>query len=99
MTLHQDNLLWLRTRVKVKGDRSLSEALDAIITEARAEAGPAGEVRSVVGQARIPKSEKALSEAAEQIAALFRGPVGRGKGVRPRRGRSARPAAPRRERA
>ncbi len=77
VTLHPDNLLWLRTRVKAKGGRSLSEALDGIITEARSGTGAAAEVRSVVGNARIPKSEEALSEAGARVAALFRKSVHR----------------------
>jgi hypothetical protein len=99
VTLQQDNLLWLRTRVKVKGDRSLSEALDQIITEARAGAGARGaQARSVVGSARIPRSDKALSEAGAQVAALFRGSVRRSGRAGPSR-RDAGPAAPRRKRA
>ncbi len=72
VTLRADNLLWLKTRVKVKGDRSVSETLDQIITKARAGAEAGGaEVRSVVGNARIPTSDRALTEAGAQVAALF----------------------------
>ena len=87
VTLHADNLLWLKTRVKVTGERSLSEALDQIVTQARAGTGAGGEeVRSVVGHARIPSSDKALSEAGAQVAALFRGSIQRsGKPSRRRR--------------
>jgi hypothetical protein len=78
VTLRPDNLLWLKTRVKVKGERSLSETLDGIITEARAGAGAGGsEIRSVLGNARIPGSEAALSEAGARVAALFRKSVRR----------------------
>jgi hypothetical protein len=78
VTLHPDNLLWLRTRVKAAGSRSLSEALDGIITEARTGTErSAATVRSVVGNARIPRSEDALSEAGAQVAALFRASVRR----------------------
>jgi hypothetical protein len=101
VTLHPDNLLWLRTRVKAKGGRSLSEALDGIITEARFGIGAsAAEVRSVVGNARIPRSEKVLSEAGAQVAALFRESVPRKESVRPGGSRNHhRPAASRRKRA
>lgn len=101
MTLHPDNLLWLRARVKAKGGRSLSAALDGIITEARSGMGAsAAEVRSVVGNARIPTSEKALSEAGAQVAALFRGSIRRRERVSPGGSRNhGRPAAPRRKRA
>ena len=101
VTLHPDNLLWLRTRVKAKGGRSLSEALDGVITEARAGTGASAvEVRSVVGNARIPRSEKALSEAGEQVAASFRRSVRRKERVSPRGSPNhGPPAAPRHKRA
>ena len=74
VTLRPDNLLWLKTRVKAGGRRSLSEALDEIITEARAGAGAAAlETRSVVGNARIPGSEASLARAGAEQRALFRG--------------------------
>jgi hypothetical protein len=98
VTLRADNLLWLKTRVKVKGDRSVSETLDQIITKARAgvEAGGA-EVRSVVGNARIPPSDRALAEAGAQVAALFLGSVGRNENAsRGRRRKRTGPAARRR---
>jgi hypothetical protein len=101
VTLHPDNLLWLRTRVKAKGGRSLSEALDGIITEARAGAGAsAAEVRSVVGNARIPRSEEGLSEAGAQVTALFLRSIRRKEKAGPRGSRNqGRPAAPGRKRA
>jgi hypothetical protein len=101
LTLRPDNLLWLKTRVKVKGERSLSEALDQIITEARAGAGAGGaEIRSVVGNARIPTSDKALAEAGAHVAALFLASVGRNEKPGRRGSRKhARPVAPRRKRA
>ena len=98
VTLRPDNLLWLKTHVKATGGRSLSEALDEIITEARTGTdASAAEVRSVVGNARIPRSEEALSEAGAQVAALFRRSAGRTEGPLPRaRGRKPRRAAARR---
>lgn len=98
VTLHPDNLFWLRTRVKATGGRSLSEALDEIITKARTGiGGSAAAVRSVVGNARIPRSEKALSEAGAQVAALFRRsadrtetPIPRARRRRPSRAASRR---------
>lgn len=60
--LRPDNLLWLKTRVKATGVRNLSEALDEIITEARAGAGSSDRtIRSVVGNARIPRSDAVRS--------------------------------------
>lgn len=72
VTLRPDNLLWLKTRVKAAGRRSLSEALDEVITEARAGAGAAAvKSRSVMGHARIPRSEASLSQAGAELRALF----------------------------
>jgi len=101
VTLHPDNLLWLRASVKAKGVRSLSEALDRIVTDARAGIGAsAAEVRSVVGNARIPSSEEALSEAGARVAAVFLRSLRRKERVVPSEGRGRGPsAAPRRKRA
>ena len=80
VTLHPDNLLWLKTRVKTIGGRSLSDALDQIITQVRAGAGAsAAAVRSVAGNARIPRSDAALAETSAQVRALFRRSVQRKK--------------------
>ena len=97
MTLRPDNLLWLRTRVKATGGRSLSEALDGILTEARAGSGAStAAVRSVAGNARIPESDEALSAAGKRVAALFRGSARRKEKASPRATRgSGRRAAPR----
>lgn len=102
VTLRSDNLLWLKTRVRMKGDRSLSEALDQIITQARAGEGAGGaEARSVIGKARIPSSDKGLAAAGAHVAALFRASVrGHQNGPNPGGSRSrSRPAAPRHRRA
>lgn len=73
VTLRPDNLLWLRTHVQTTGRRSLSEALDEILTEIRAgDRAGAAEVRSVVGSVRIPASDAALSAASKRLRALFR---------------------------
>ena len=98
VTLRADNLLWLKTRVKVNGDRSVSETLDQIITKARAGAEAGGaEVRSVVGNARIPTSDRALAEAGARVAALFLGSVGRNESAsRGRHPKRSGPAARRR---
>jgi hypothetical protein len=85
VTLRPDNLLWLKTHVKATGGRSLSAALDEIIMEARAGIGGSAAVaRSVVGNARIPRSEEALSRAGAQVAALFRRSVDRSEVPIPR---------------
>lgn len=81
VTLRPDNLLWLKTRVKATGGRSLSESLDEIIMEARVGAGSSARtIRSVVGNARIPRSDAALSEAGAEVRSLFRRSVQRKEG-------------------
>ena len=74
VTLRLDNLLWLKTRLKAAGRRSLSEALDEVITEARAGAGAAAvKRRSVIGHASLLKDgEDGLlfaSESADSLSA------------------------------
>jgi hypothetical protein len=92
VTLRPDNVLWLKTRVKASGGRSLSQALDEIITEARTGATAlATERRSVVGNARIPASEAGLSRAAQEIRAQFRRAIG--SRTEPSRATKARPAS------
>ena len=99
VTLRPDNVLWLKTRVKATGGRSLSEALDELITEARAGAGASAvTIRSVLGNAQIPRSDAALSRAAGELRALFRGAIDsqRGPSRKAKRNRPGRTATTRR---
>jgi hypothetical protein len=52
VTLQRENLLWLRGRAASAKRRSLSDALDRVVTAARL-GGRSGEVRSVVGTVDI----------------------------------------------
>ena len=60
VTLRPENLLWLRGQTHASSRRSVSETLDALISEARAGARPTGTIRSVVGSIRIRASDPGL---------------------------------------
>lgn len=78
VTLDADNLLWLRGRTRAAGRRSLSEALDRLIAEARASGRvPPGSVRSVVGTIDINESDPFLLKADSIIRAQFEGSLRR----------------------
>ena len=72
VTLATDNLLWLRTQAAAGKRRSLSEALDRLVTEARL-AGRVveGAVKSVVGTIDLAGDDPDLSGADDYIAGLF----------------------------
>jgi hypothetical protein len=72
VTLEQANLMWLRGRAAATGRRSVSDLLDAIVTEARLGRRLAGvPSRSVVGTLDIAADDPDLERADEQIARLF----------------------------
>jgi hypothetical protein len=68
VTLAPDNLLWLKARAQAKGSRSVSAALDEVLSEARRASGP---VRSVIGTIRLPEGEAGLRRGSEEIGRLF----------------------------
>lgn len=68
VTLHPDNLLWLEARARATRSRSLSAALDAVVSEAR---GESAAVRSVVGRVRFPQGEAALEQGEKEIRRMF----------------------------
>jgi hypothetical protein len=72
VTLERDNLLWLRSQATAAKYRSVSDALDQIVTEARL-AGRASDegVRSVVGSIDIDDGDPLLSGADEYVRGLF----------------------------
>lgn len=72
VTLEQDNLLWLRGRAAALKHRSLSDALDAVVTGARL-AGPVapGSIRSVAGTLDISTADPGLDQADAAVRALF----------------------------
>jgi hypothetical protein len=70
VTLDEVNLLWLRGRVARRKNRSLSDALDEILTEAR-QGGRGGDApRSVVGTVDIAGDDPTLERADGLIRSL-----------------------------
>jgi hypothetical protein len=70
VTLDQSNLLWLRGRAAGRKKRSLSDALDEILTEARLGGKGGDPVRSVVGTVDIAGDDPALERADAAIRSL-----------------------------
>ena len=70
VTLDEDNLLWLRGRAARRKRRSLSDALDEVITAART-TGALEASRSVVGTIEIPSDDQALERADQYVRSLF----------------------------
>jgi len=81
VTLETDNLLWLRGRAASAKRRSVSEALDDVITAARL-GGQPGEVRSVVGTVDIGADDPGLERADAVVRGLFEASVSRPSMVR-----------------
>lgn len=97
MTLESQNLLWLRGQVRASALRSVSEALDRLITEARTSGrGERSAIRSVVGTVRLPGDDPGLSTADERLRRLF--PAQRGTSAEQHRTKKRTPAARRRSR-
>jgi hypothetical protein len=70
VTLHSDNLTWLKARAGAIGARSVSDLLDQLVTEAR-RASPGGAIRSVVGTIDIDASDPLLEGADDVLRTLF----------------------------
>jgi uncharacterized protein YfaA (DUF2138 family) len=71
VTLDTDNLHWLRGRMASRKRRSLSDALDEIVTAARTGASSLEPIRSVVGSVVIPVTDSDLSGADAYIRTEF----------------------------
>ena len=70
VTLHSDNLTWLKARAGAIGARSVSDLLDQLVTEAR-RTTPGGAVRSVVGTIDIDASDPLLEDADDVLRTVF----------------------------
>jgi hypothetical protein len=70
VTLHSDNLTWLKARAGAVGARSVSDLLDQIVADAR-RATPGGAIRSVVGTIDIDTSDPLLLGADDGVRTLF----------------------------
>lgn len=71
VTLEESNVLWLRGRTKAAGFRSLSEALDQLITDARTSGRSDAGMRSVVKTIDIPDSDPFLESAGAEVCEIF----------------------------
>ena len=80
VTLDVDNLLWLRGRAANRKRKSLSEAIDEIITAARTGSIKLQSVRSVVGMIDISQDPN-LEAADAYVRALFDASLARPAGV------------------
>ena len=98
LTLGESNLLWLQS-ITARGDaRSLSDALDRLITQVRATDATGGIApTSVVGSIDLDESDGGLDDADAAIRELFTGSLARPFVVRDRPVRKpSRPKATRR---
>lgn len=84
VTLDEANLLWLRGRAAGRKARSLSEALDSILTEARQGGRGADAPRSVVGTVDIAEGDPGLDSADAAMRSIFSESLGRPVVVRER---------------
>jgi hypothetical protein len=70
VTLDEGNLLWLRGRMARRKRRSLSDALDEVITAARASGG-LDAPRSVAGTIDIAANDPGLEKADRYVRSFF----------------------------
>ena len=89
VTLEEDNILWLKGRTLAGRQRSLSEALDTVVTAARTR-GDAAEARSVVGTVDIAAADPALRGADAALRAMFDAALAPPRAARARRSVKAR---------
>ena len=76
MTIEENNLLWLRGQAASAKRRSLSDALDDLVTAART-GGLPGDVRSVVGTVDIAATDPDLDLADDALRGLVQGSLSR----------------------
>lgn len=76
VTLHSDNVTWLKGRAGAAGVRSVSALLDQLVTAAR-QGGRVGPARSVVGTIDVDPADPRLEAADAAVRALFEAAVGR----------------------
>jgi hypothetical protein len=76
VTLRDENLTWLKGRVRADRARSVSDALDRLVTEARVRR-TGTEARSVVGTIDVDPADPLLLGADEAIRALVAESLGR----------------------
>jgi hypothetical protein len=89
VTLDEANLTWLRGRVTGAKHRSLSDALNSVVTRARL-GGRTDEIRTVVGTVDVADADPGLDQADEDVRRLLAESLGRplaDRGARPQTAR------------
>jgi hypothetical protein len=76
VTLHTENLTWLRARTAASGARSVSALLDRLVADARGQ-GTGGQSRSVVGTIDLDPADPLLLEADAAIRTAIETSIGR----------------------
>ena len=95
LTLDEGNLLWLKGRARVASGGNVSEAVNQLVSEARAgRLGASATPRSVVGTVDISIADPRLGRADAALKDLFTASLGRpmmvreeGPGFEPARGK------------
>ena len=77
VTLDRANLAWLETHARASRARSLSQALDDLVTAARTARDATSPARSIVGDVSIAADDPDLSRADDVVRALFAASLGR----------------------
>ena len=76
VTLQADNITWLKARARALGTRGVSELLDRLVSDARAQS-PRGEVKSVIGTVDLDPADPLLMGADEVLRALVDASIAR----------------------
>ena len=76
VTLHAENLTWLRARAAAWGVRSVSALLDRLVSEARTH-GATGPSRSVAGTIDLDPHDPLLLDADASVRSAFESSIGR----------------------
>lgn len=76
VTLEESNLLWLKGRAAGRKKRSLSDALDEILTAARMGGHGSDTIRSVVDTVDIASDDETLEQADAAVRSLFEASFG-----------------------
>ena len=72
VTIDEDNLLWLKAQAAATAKGSVSEILDRLVGDARAEGRTdAAGIRSVAGTIDLPLDDPDLEQAATYVRTMF----------------------------
>jgi hypothetical protein len=72
VTIDEDNLLWLKAQAAASAKGSVSEILDRLVGEARAEGrSAAAAIRSVAGTIDLPADDPEFEEASASVRMMF----------------------------